>query len=187
ADRRAYSTAMIPNASLGGCRSNHAGSGEPSGPCERAARSSLLRRATRHASSVVAALPALAPRLVRLARHDYSDRLLGAERREVDAVELGDVLAEDRAPLLRGERAGVLGQHVRVRRLGHVRVGRDDRVAHDARPRRSTRPGSGPAGATASRPSSRITTPFTTTARMPCASETSRSAPAGAAGPTRSG
>src|SRR5436305_6606157 len=114
-----------------------------------------------------AASGVLAPRLVRLARHDYSDRLLGAERREVDAVELGDVLAEDRAPLLRGERAGVLGQHVRVRRLGHVRVGRDDRVAHDARPPRSTRPGSGPSGSTASRPSSRITTPFTTTARMP--------------------
>src|SRR5207247_1494409 len=47
------------------------------------ARSSLLRRPTpgarpaRRTSSVVAALPALAPRLVRLARHDYSDRLLG--------------------------------------------------------------------------------------------------------------
>src|SRR5438093_1045298 len=79
------------------------------------------------------------------------ERSGGCERREVDAVELGDVLAEDRAPLLRGERAGVLGQHVRVRRLGHVRVGRDDRVAHDARPRRSTRPGSGPSGSTASR------------------------------------
>src|SRR5438876_9046003 len=68
---------------------------------------------------------------------------------------------------------------VRIRRLGHVRVGRDDRVTHDARPPRSTRPGSGPSGSTASRPSSRIMTPFTTTARMPCASETSRSAPAG--------
>src|SRR2546429_10013503 len=48
-----------------------------------AARSSLLRRPTpgahpaRRTSSVVAALPALAPRLVRLARHGYSDRLLG--------------------------------------------------------------------------------------------------------------
>jgi len=48
-----------------------------SGGCERRARSSLLRRAFRHASSVVAALAALAPRLVCLARHDYSDRLLG--------------------------------------------------------------------------------------------------------------
>src|SRR5216117_2035006 len=114
ADRRGSGTARTPNSIPGGCRSNHAGCGERSGGCERGARSSLLRRATRHASSVVAAL---------LARHDYSDRLLGAERREVDAVELGDVLAEDRAPLLRGERAGVLGQHVRVRRLGHVRVG----------------------------------------------------------------
>ena len=48
------------------------------------ARSSLLRRPTpgarpaRRASSVVAALPALAPRLVRFARHDYPDRLLAA-------------------------------------------------------------------------------------------------------------
>src|SRR5881397_4409834 len=61
---------------LGGCPSNHGGCGARSGGCERGARSSLLRRAFRHASSVVAALPALAPRLVRLARHDYSDRLL---------------------------------------------------------------------------------------------------------------
>src|SRR5229473_7851535 len=47
-----------------------------------AARSSLLRRPTpgarpaRRTSSVVAALAALAPRLVRLARHHYPDRLL---------------------------------------------------------------------------------------------------------------
>src|SRR6266478_10127726 len=41
-----------------------------------AARSSLLRRAFRHASSVVAALAALAPRLVRLARHHYPEGLL---------------------------------------------------------------------------------------------------------------
>src|SRR5207247_5569004 len=43
-----------------------------------------LRRAFRHASSVVAALAALALRLVRLAHHDYSDRLLagGSARRE---------------------------------------------------------------------------------------------------------
>jgi len=39
-------------------------------------RSRLLRRAYRHASSVVTALPALAPRLVRFARHDYPNRLL---------------------------------------------------------------------------------------------------------------
>src|SRR5437867_10539232 len=76
ADRRGSGTARTPNSILGGCRSNHAGCGERSGGCERGARSSLLRRATRHASSVVAALPALAPRLVRLARHGYSDRLL---------------------------------------------------------------------------------------------------------------
>src|SRR5438034_7089826 len=36
-----------------------------------AASGVLLRRAFRHASSVVAALAALAPRLVRLAHHDY--------------------------------------------------------------------------------------------------------------------
>src|SRR5204863_1971343 len=47
-----------------------------------AARSSLLRRPTpgarpaRRTSSVVAALAALAPRLVRLAHHGYPDRLL---------------------------------------------------------------------------------------------------------------
>src|SRR5207245_3141834 len=61
---------------LGGCRGNHGGCGERSGGCERRARSSLLRRAFRHASSVVAALAALAARLVRLAHHDYPDSLL---------------------------------------------------------------------------------------------------------------
>src|SRR2546422_1821772 len=51
-----------------------------------AARSSLLRRPTpgarpaRRTSSVVAALAALAPRLVRLAHHDYPDGLLGRVR-----------------------------------------------------------------------------------------------------------
>src|SRR5207244_4452806 len=71
-------TVHVPR--LGGCPSNHAGCGERSGGCERRARSSLLRRAFRHASSVVAALAALAPRLVRLAHHDYSDRLLAMLR-----------------------------------------------------------------------------------------------------------
>src|SRR3989441_2623888 len=61
---------------LGGCPSSHGGCGERSRGCERRARSSLLRRAFRHASSVVAALAALAPRLVRLAHHDYPHRLL---------------------------------------------------------------------------------------------------------------
>src|SRR5206468_11304933 len=65
---------------LGGRPGNHGGCGERSGGCERRARSSLLRRAFRHASSVVAALAALAPRLVRLAHHDYSDRLLAMLR-----------------------------------------------------------------------------------------------------------
>src|SRR6266403_1552400 len=65
-----------PPAALGGCPGNHGGCGERSGGCERRARSSLLRRAFRHGASVVAALAALAPRLVRLARHVYPDRLL---------------------------------------------------------------------------------------------------------------
>src|SRR5207253_7682238 len=61
-------------AGLGGRPSNHGGCGERSGGarrqprCRMVARSSLLRR--------VAALGALAPRLVRLAHHDYSDGLL---------------------------------------------------------------------------------------------------------------
>src|SRR5436309_15691540 len=63
---------------LGGRPGNHGGCGERSGGCERRARSSLLRRAFRHASSVVAALAALAPRLVRLAHHAYPDGLLMA-------------------------------------------------------------------------------------------------------------
>src|SRR3989441_7661322 len=69
---------------VGGCPSSHGGCGERSGGCERRARSSFLRRAFRHAASVVAALAALAPRLVRVAPHDYSDRLLagGSARRE---------------------------------------------------------------------------------------------------------
>src|SRR2546426_11983146 len=75
---------------LGGCPGNHGGCGERSGGARRqpryqmAARSSLLRRPTpgarpaRRTSSVVAALAALAPRLVRLAHHDYPDRLLAS-------------------------------------------------------------------------------------------------------------
>src|SRR5207244_3478465 len=80
---------------LGGSPGDRAGCGERSGGARReprgqmAARSSLLRRPTpgarpaRRTSSVVAALPALAPRLVRLARHDHPERLLG--RRAADA------------------------------------------------------------------------------------------------------
>src|SRR5213083_1893356 len=72
---------------IGGCPGNHGGYGERSGGarrqprCQMVARSSLLRRAFRHGSSVVAALAALAPRLVCLAHYDYPDRLLGTERR----------------------------------------------------------------------------------------------------------
>src|SRR5207245_9408937 len=65
---------------LGGVPSNRAGGGERAVGSERLARPSLLRRAFRHASSVVAALAALAPRLVRLAHRDYSDRLLAMLR-----------------------------------------------------------------------------------------------------------
>src|SRR5881398_551905 len=65
-----------------------------------AARSSLLRRPTpgarpaRRTSSVVAALAALAPRLVRLAHHDYSDGLLAR-------AELRRALPQGAALLLR--------------------------------------------------------------------------------------
>src|SRR5438046_8408762 len=81
---------LPPRSGLGGCRGNHGGCGERSGGarrqprCQMAARSSLLRRPppgarpARRTSSVVAAPAALAPRLVRLAHHDYPDRLLGA-------------------------------------------------------------------------------------------------------------
>src|SRR5256712_11352834 len=60
-----------------------------------AARSALLRRPTpgarpaRRASSVVAALAALAPRLVRLAHHDYPDGLLMARGVRVGTVTVG--------------------------------------------------------------------------------------------------
>src|SRR5207244_9802183 len=70
----------------GGCRGDHGGCGERSGGCERGARSSLLRRAFRHASSVVAALPALAPRLTRLARHRHPGRYLADDRSRRDRL-----------------------------------------------------------------------------------------------------
>src|SRR6266516_6572773 len=97
---------------LGGCPSNHAGCGERSGGarrqprCQMAARSSLLRRPTpgarpaRRTSSVVAALAALAPRLVRLGHHDYPDGLLGGCPRLVCLARHGDLdslLADDPA------------------------------------------------------------------------------------------
>src|SRR5438477_1527743 len=126
--------------------------------------------------------PDLLRRLPRRSDDAQRDRHLEALDDEHVARAL-DVLETRRAVAVR--RVDVVD--IGVRRLGHVRVGRDDRVAHDARPPRSTRPGSGPSGSTASRPSSRITTPFTTTARMPRASETSRSAPAGKSRTRRSG
>src|SRR6266581_8787766 len=95
----------------GGCPSNHGGCGERSGGCERGARSSLLRRAFRHASSVVAALPALAPRLVRLARHGYPDRLLQVGEQALDRllVRLVDQRGLAEPALLL---AGLVGQDV---------------------------------------------------------------------------
>src|SRR5437870_2282922 len=71
---------------LGGYPSSHGGCGERSGACERRARSSLLRRAFRHGSSVVAALAALAPRLVRLAHHGYSGSLLAGCPRSTESL-----------------------------------------------------------------------------------------------------
>src|SRR5436305_9199748 len=90
----AFARSAATAAILGGCWGNHGGCGERSGGCERRARSSLLRRAFRHASSVVAALAALAPRLVRLAHHDYSDGLLAR-------AELHRALPQGAALLLR--------------------------------------------------------------------------------------
>src|SRR3989449_5760539 len=77
---------------LGGRPGNHGGCGERSGGarrqprCQMAARSSLLRR--------IAALAALAPRLVRLARRDYPDGLL-----EPDAEPQGPPQADRHRPL----------------------------------------------------------------------------------------
>src|SRR5947209_17579623 len=70
----------------GGCRGDHGGCDERSGGCERGARSSLLRRAFRHASSVVAALPALAARLSPLARPGYPDNLLSVGQLHHDRI-----------------------------------------------------------------------------------------------------
>src|SRR5206468_281175 len=72
---------------LGGCSGNHDGCGERSGGARReprgqmVARSSLLRR--------IAALAALAPRLLRLAHHEYSDRLLDAAERALASAGRG--------------------------------------------------------------------------------------------------
>src|SRR6266571_3245218 len=88
-----------------------------------AARSSLLRRPTpgarpaRRTSSVVAALAALAPRLVRLARHDYPDGLLASGLRGLAGViaTVGTVCSarvthEELRPLLAGYAAGTLDE-----------------------------------------------------------------------------
>src|SRR5438876_7146325 len=148
---------------LGGCPGNHGGCGERSGGarreprCQMAARSSLLRRAFRHGSSVVAALAALAPRLVRLAHHGYSDSLLvpervtregqehvlegGAPPREVEAVEraedarpglaVAEIEVEDLADALGPPRPGAQARDgARVFGLGPREVDLDDVRAH---------------------------------------------------------
>src|SRR5438093_13632714 len=95
-----------------------------------AARSSLLRRAIRHASSVVAALAALAPRLVRLAHHDYPDGLLGGCPRLVCLARHGDpdsLLADDPAadnPKRGGGAARRLRRERRARAAAQRRAGR---------------------------------------------------------------
>src|SRR5437016_8289906 len=96
------------------------------------ARSSLLRRPTpgarpaRRTSSVVAALAALAPRLVRLAHHGYSDGLLGRRlQREEDRVVAAPHEEEDALALA----AGLEGLLVGVRVLHRLAVHLEDHVA----------------------------------------------------------
>src|SRR5207247_9807337 len=80
---------------LGARPGDHGGCGERSGGCERRARFSLLRRRTpgarpaRRTASVVAAFAALAPRLVRLARHAYPGGLLACPMRHVLSFPVG--------------------------------------------------------------------------------------------------
>src|SRR5213592_884222 len=83
------------------------------------ARSSLLRRPTpgarpaRRTSSVVAALAALAPRLVRLARHRYPDGLLVSRRAGTAGPPRPRL--EPRAVDRDGDRAAAVGaQHARA-------------------------------------------------------------------------
>src|SRR6058998_1561358 len=80
------------------------------------ARSSLLRRPTpgarpaRRTSSVVAALAALAPRLVRLAHHDYPDGLLALAGADESA----------RAAARLAHQADRAEDHLAIDRLAHV-------------------------------------------------------------------
>src|SRR5437667_10881057 len=109
---------------LGGHPGNHGGCGERSGGarrqprCQMAARSSLLRRPTpgarpaRRTSSVVAALAALATRLVRLAHHDYPDGLLMAI--EAGGAPLAERLRPHLARRARGEEAAGLASFARL-------------------------------------------------------------------------
>src|SRR5438046_6856921 len=120
---------------LGGRPGDHGGCGERSGGarrqprCQMTARSSLLRRPTpgarpaRRTSSVVAALAALAPRLVRLAHHHYPDGLLEITRgghdlvgEEAERLRLGAVVKEEDDALHAEPRALAEARHDVVRR-----------------------------------------------------------------------
>src|SRR6266478_8674146 len=136
---------------LGRRPGNHGGCGERSGGCERRARSSLLRRAFRHASSVVAALAALAPRLVRLAHHGYPDRLL-MRLAELDYPLPEALIAQAPAPeraaarLLVLDRGGAPLRHAHVGDLpGFLRAG-DVLVVNDTRVIPARVPGRRPSG-----------------------------------------
>src|SRR5436309_12009531 len=140
------SRAGAPARPRGGCPGSRGGCGERSGGCERRARSSLFpaaaaRDAPRvfgHASSVVAALAALAPRLVRLAHHGYPDRLL-MRLAELDYPLPEGLIAQAPAPeraaarLLVLDRGGAPLRHARVGDLpGFLRAG-DVLVVNDTR------------------------------------------------------
>src|ERR1043166_4780650 len=108
------------------------------------------RGGTRRASSVVAALAALAPRLVRLAHHDYPDRLLGGCRRPGRPLPRDDFRSGEEPPVevrlqealgvaarLEGEEAtrALLGEEGRVGGAGERAVLREieapSRVDHE--------------------------------------------------------
>src|SRR6266852_8404052 len=100
------------------------------------ARSSLLRRPNpgarpaRRTSSVVAAVATLAPRLVRLARHDYPDGLLRLERGQVP--ETGPAPGDEGRA--REQRDGAEGR-TDQRRLAPAERSRRDRGPEEPRDR----------------------------------------------------
>src|SRR2546426_765927 len=101
------------------------------------ARSSLLRRLTpgarsaRRTSSVVAALAALAPRLVRLAHHDYPDRLLVSD---------APARVHRRPPALGAPAVGALPALRPVEGVRARGAGRGDRLSRRRRRERSPPP-----------------------------------------------